>query len=91
MSESEPNIPELYVVFLGGDPAPGRLGEDHEVVTVVATTMKDARAQARAKWSGADKGHVDAVQVLRVVDGYEIQLVPSEFQDVSELDVTYEP
>jgi hypothetical protein len=27
----------LYVVYPGGDPAPGRLSEDHEVVVVVAS------------------------------------------------------
>ncbi len=83
--------PELYVVFLGGDPAPGRMGEDHEVVTVVASDVKTARAKARAKWTGVSKGHVDAVRVLKVIDGYEIVLQRSELEDVSELDMTYEP
>ncbi len=82
---------ELYVVYLGGDPAPGRLGEDHEVVVVVAHSIKEARAAARAKWRGASTGHVDAVQAIRVVDGYEVRLEPSALEDDVELDVTYEP
>jgi hypothetical protein len=29
--------------------------------------------------------------VLKVIDGYEIVLQPSSFDEVTELDVTYEP
>ena len=46
--------PQLYAVYLGGDPAPGRLGEDHEMVFVVATDPRAAKQAARAKWTGAD-------------------------------------
>ena len=91
MSDQSAHSPKLYVVYLGGDPAPGRVGEDHEVVVVVATSVKEARAGARAKWRGAGKGHVDAVQAIRVVDGFEIQLEPSSREDDAELDLTYEP
>jgi hypothetical protein len=91
MAEETTDLPQLYVVFLGGDPAPGRMGEDHEVVAVVASDVKSARAKARAKWTGVSKGHVDAVRVLKVIDGYEIVLQPSSFDEVTELDVTYEP
>ncbi|MGA2432915.1 MAG: DUF1543 domain-containing protein [Acidimicrobiales bacterium] len=91
MSAPLAETPALYVVYLGGDPAPGRLGEDHEVVVVVAHGVKQARAAARAKWRGESKGHVDAVQVIRVVDGFEIRLEPSSLDDDVELDVTYEP
>jgi hypothetical protein len=91
MSLSSTDAPELYVVFLGGDPAPGRLGEDHEVVVVVATSLKEARAKARSKWQGDSKAHVDAVQLVKVVDGFVIRLEATDLDDVSELDVTYEP
>src|SRR5580692_9121598 len=67
--------PRLYAVYLGGDPAPGRMGEDHEVVFVVSTDPRSVRRAARAKWSGADpKPHVDMVQELDAVDGYEVAL-----------------
>ena len=91
MSEHTGESNELYVVYLGGDPAPGRLSEDHEAVVVVAANVKEARAAARAKWGGQSKGHVDAVQVIRGVDGYAVQLVPSPLGDDVEIDVTYEP
>ena len=39
---------QLYAIYLGGDPAPGRIGEDHEVVFVVAEDVISARRQARA-------------------------------------------
>lgn len=84
-------IMQLYVVYLGGDPLPGRLSEDHEVVTVVAPNLKEARRMARAKWRGATSGHVDAVQVLDVVDGFEIHLEPVDRAGHNTIDVTYEP
>ncbi len=91
VDEGSSGEPELYVVFLGGELSPGRMGEDHEVVVVVASTVKEARAAARAKWSGSAKGHVDATRVIKVVDGYEILLRKTDREDASELDVTYEP
>jgi Domain of Unknown Function (DUF1543) len=82
----------LYAVYLGGDPAPGRIGEDHEVVFVVAEDLKAARQQARAKWTGDDpKPHVDMVQELDVVDGYAISLAPTNRAPAAAPDRTYEP
>ncbi|MHB1088913.1 MAG: DUF1543 domain-containing protein [Acidimicrobiales bacterium] len=85
------NAMKLYVVYLGGDPLPGRLSEDHEVVTVVASDVKEARRAARAKWRGSSTGHVDAVQVLDVVDGFEVRLEPAGREGINTIDVTYEP
>jgi Domain of Unknown Function (DUF1543) len=81
----------LYMVFLGGEPAPGRMGEDHEVVLVVADDVKTARAQARAKWRGVGKGHVDAISAVAVVDGYRIQLAQTGEAEALAIDLTYEP
>lgn len=81
----------LFVVYLGGDPAPGRLSEDHEVVVVVAPDVKQARVAARLKWKGTSRPHVDAVQTLDVIDGFLVKLQPTERSDSSEIDVTYEP
>lgn len=90
MSDEETAAPtRLYVVYLGGDQPPGRLGEDHEVVLVVASDVKEARRAARAKWSGHSSGHVDAVQTIDVVDGFEIQLLPTERVSANEMDTTY--
>ena len=84
--------PCLYAVYLGGDPAPGRLGEDHEVVFVVAPDVPAARRAARAKWTGADpKPHVDMVQQLDAVDGYELSLTFSGRAASPLVDLTYEP
>jgi hypothetical protein len=79
----------LYAVFLGGVLAPGRMGEDHEVVFVVGDDMKDVRARAKAKWSGTGRAHVDAVQRLEVVDGYEVSLHEVGGNDRLELDQEY--
>lgn len=77
----------LYAVYLGGDPPDGRMGEDHEVVFVVAgDDMKEVRRQARAKWGGAGKPHVDMVQRLDRVDGHEIRLTVAEPGDANVLD-----
>jgi hypothetical protein len=83
---------QLYAIYLGGDPAPGRIGEDHEVVFVVAEDVKSARRQARQKWTGDDpKPHVDMVQELDVVDGYAISLAPTDRSSSAVRDMTYEP
>jgi hypothetical protein len=83
--------PQLYVVYLGGDPSPGRLSEDHEVVTVVAANLKEARRAARAKWGGESRAHVDAVQILNVVDGFAIRLEPTNEPEDNTIDATYVP
>ena len=66
----------LYAAFLGGDLGPGRMGEDHEVVFVVADDMPAARRAAKAKWRGDGKAHVDALTRLDMIDGYAVGLQP---------------
>lgn len=69
---------KLFVVFLGGRLEAGRMGEDHEVVAVVAKSIDDARAKARQKWKGTDlKSHVDSVMEISCVDGYRVLLEQS--------------
>jgi hypothetical protein len=41
---------------------------------VVAEDLKQAKSRARAKWTGVGRGHVDAVQQIDMVDGFEITL-----------------
>jgi hypothetical protein len=50
------------------------MGEDHEVVFVVAADMPSARRAARAKWGGDGRPHVDALTRLDRIDGYAIGL-----------------
>jgi hypothetical protein len=83
--------PTLYAVYLGGDPSPGRLSEDHEVVLVVARDVPEARRRARAKWGGSTRPHVDAVRTVDVVDGYAVVLQPTSLPESPLIDVTYEP
>jgi hypothetical protein len=90
MSEDAPEgQPALYVVYLGGHVAEGRMGEDHEVVLVVGRDLKEARRRARAKWRGIGKPHVDAVQRIERVDGHMITLLPGAEGDSASLDPTY--
>jgi hypothetical protein len=65
---------DLYAVYLGGTPASGRMGEDHEVVFVVARDVTAMKSQAKAKWGGSGRPHVDAYEVLQSVDGYAVSL-----------------
>ena len=81
----------LYAVYLGGDLADGRLGEDHEVVFVVGTDPKDVRQRARAKWTGHGSAHVDAVRRLDAIDGYAVALEEVGGSDKTELDNQYDP
>ena len=83
--------PRLYAVYLGGDPAPGRLTEDHEVVLVVAGDLAEARRRARAKWGGVARPHVDAVKLVDVVDGFAVTLDPTDRPESVDVDLTYEP
>jgi hypothetical protein len=64
----------LFAAFLGGELTPGRMGEDHEVVFVVADDMIAARRAAQAKWGGDGRAHVDALTQLDMIDGYAIGL-----------------
>ena len=74
----------LFAAFLGGELGPGRIGEDHEVVFVVAEDMRTARQAARAKWGGDGRAHVDALTRLDRIDGYAIGLEPSDQGDDTE-------
>jgi hypothetical protein len=64
----------LFAAFLGGELTPGRMGEDHEVVFVVAHDMISARRAAKAKWGGDGRAHVDALTRIDMIDGYAIGL-----------------
>jgi hypothetical protein len=64
----------LYAAFLGGDLGPGRMGEDHEVVFVVAEDDLSARRAAKAKWGGDGKPHVDALTRIDTIDGFVVEL-----------------
>ena len=64
----------LYAAFLGGDLGPGRMGEDHEVVFVVAEDELSARRAAKAKWGGGGRPHVDALTRIDVIDGFAVGL-----------------
>jgi hypothetical protein len=64
----------LYCAFLGGELAANRMGEDHEVVFVVAEDTASARQAAQKKWGGDGRAHVDAVTRLDQIDGFAITL-----------------
>jgi hypothetical protein len=74
----------LYAAFLGGDLGTERMGEDHEVVFVVAEDTVSARRAAKAKWGGIGRPHVDALTRLVMVDGYAIDLAPQGEGDALE-------
>lgn len=78
----------LYAAFLGGPATDGRMGEDHEVVFVVAPDKVVAKSAAKAKWGGSGRGHVDAVQRIDVVDGFSVSVEPTggPQEDRTELD-----
>ena len=63
----------------------GRMGEDHEMVLIVADDRADANAKAKAKWRGTGPSHVDALQRIDMVDGFRVDLVPAGRGDRSEL------
>ncbi len=64
------------------------MGEDHEVVFVVADDAVDAKAKAKTKWGGVGRCHVDAVQRVEVVDGFEVALNQATDAGAGPADVT---
>jgi hypothetical protein len=74
----------LYAAFLGGELAAGRVGEDHEVVFVVAEDTESARRAAKAKWGGDGRPHIDALTRLDVIDGFAVGLEPAATGDSME-------
>jgi hypothetical protein len=83
---------KLFSVYLGGRMPPGRIGEDHEVVFVVAPDVPTARKQAKKKWSGSGRPHIDAVAALDEVDGYAVEVVPEgRGGDLIDVDGRYAP
>ena len=76
----------LYAAFLGGELADGRMGEDHEVVFVVADGATSARTAAQQKWSGSGRGHVDAVTRLEMIDGYRVTLEQGGAGDITDME-----
>ncbi len=69
-------MPQLYVAYLGGKMPPGRIGEDHETVLVVAEDPAQAKLKARAKWQGIGAAHLDMLSEISTIDGYKITLKP---------------
>lgn len=76
----------LYAAFLGGELSEGRMGEDHEVVFVVAEDNTAARKAAKDKWSGTGRSHVDAVTRLDMIDGYAVSLALTGAGDATEME-----
>ena len=54
-------------------------------------TRKMFAAVLAAKWRGVGTAHVDAVQRLDAIDGYEVSLREVGGGDRTKLDSTYEP
>ena len=61
------------------------MGEDHEVVFVVAENTTAARQAAKAKWGGGGRVHVDALVQVEMIDGYAVNLDKAGHGDVTEM------
>ena len=74
----------LFAAYLGGELGSGRMGEDHEVVFVVAEDTLAARRAAKAKWGGSGRAHVDALTRIDMIDGFAIGLERTGAGDATE-------
>ena len=74
LTDGKVSAVHLYAAYLGGPLVEGRMGEDHEVVLVVAADRDEAKARATAKWRGTPPGHLDALVRVDRVDGHEVTL-----------------
>lgn len=68
----------LWLLYLGGQLAEGRLGEDHEVIVVVAEDPIAAKKRAKAQWKGVGAPHIDAIRCLEAVDGYNVTVTKAD-------------
>jgi hypothetical protein len=71
----------LYAVLLGGKMQEENLMKAHQLVFVVASDEKKARALAKLKWTEAESIHIDGTQLITQVDGYQIHLEKGNSSD----------
>ena len=76
----------LYVAFLGGELSGTRMGEDHEVVFVVAEDALSARQASKKKWGGEGRCHVDALTRVDMIDGFAVNLTPGGAGDTTAME-----
>ena len=70
---------KLFISYLGGQLKDQRIGEDHEVVLVVAENIEDAKKKSLLKWKGGSVDvHVDYIQEVDQVDGYSLKLLAQQ-------------
>jgi hypothetical protein len=62
------------------------MGEDHEIVFVVAEDALSARQAAKEKWRGDGRCHVDALTRVDMIDGYTLTLTPGGSGDLTEME-----
>jgi hypothetical protein len=80
---------KLFAVYLGGQPREGRMGEDHEVVFVVAQNPSQAKKLSKSRWRGDGAAHIDSLCQLEVVDGWRIYLEKTDEPERLLLDPHY--
>ena len=67
-------MPKLYLFYLGGNAGKSNI-EVHDIQFVVANSVKAAIPFLQQAWFGdPDKLHLDGYQIVRWVDGYDVQL-----------------
>lgn len=74
-------MPKLFVAYLGGKTNKSRIGEDHEVVLVVANDKEEAKKKARIKWGGEGAAHLDMLVEINIVDGYKVNVEKASTAD----------
>ena len=72
----------LYLVVLGGRAEKANI-ELHDVRWVVGSKIEDTFDTLRNDWFGASKGlHIDSYKKIQYVDGYKINLINFEKDDI---------
>ena len=56
------------------------------MVLVAAADRADAQTRAVAKWQGTPPGHLDALERIIRVDGYDVTLTPADGGDGGSVD-----
>ena len=78
----------LWAIYLGGRYGDGFI-EDHEIVFVVAQDKDEAKKLAKIKSKIVNDVHCDGVISISNVDGYDIEIKPSNNSEKVEHDNSY--
>lgn len=75
-------MPKLYMFLIGCTPH-GRHTEQHDVFFGIGESIKKLLPDVKAFWPGANGLHFDAWREVTSVDGYQVEVIEDEVDNIS--------